>query len=395
MSDFENAEVNALVLDALAEDADFPLLLKRLSEAFSVSVTVMNLDGTGVLHTDSDENILSQLYVPAGIFSGKGHVDYELTDGRHCRVCPVTVGEQLHGVVMVLYGEETGREAAEAISRTVARLYRYFFHIGDESPVFSFQNHIIARYLLLESSLPRLDGLELDDLTRYSSSGMKFCPQFAVAVFQPAHPETEAVPASVMSLILRYIPNCFCLREGKKLLALIYGMEQGSIRANRAFFSSVRAFCDFTGLVCGMSCVFPSLENRRAYIRQANAMICFTGEEGERRLLLAEEHFEDVLLAGAAEQLDRRVFRLSDVERVANYDTEHGSDYLKTLECYLTAGGRYTQAARQLFVDRGTLKYRMEKIRTLLTCDPDDPEAAMRLLLAIRLRAMDGEAGGR
>ncbi len=389
MSDFENAEVNALVLDALAENTDFRDLLNRLSERFHVSVTVMNLDGTGKLQMDSAEEVLSQLYIPAGIFSGRETADYELKDGRRCRVSPIEAEQQLYGVVMVQYGAETESEIAGAVSRTVARLYRYFFHIGDENPVFSFQNHILARYLLLESNLPRMDGLELDDLTRYSVSGMKFCPGFAVAAFRAPRPETEALPASAMTLIQRYIPNCFCLREGQKILALVYGLEQSPIRKNRAFLSSVVAFCDFTGLACGMSEVFSSLENRRAYIRQANATLCFTGTDEGNRLLLAEEHFEDMLLAGAAEQIDRRVFRLSDVERVAEYDREHHSDYLRTLESYLLTGGQHTRAAKQLFIDRGTLKYRMEKIRNLMTVNPDDPETAKRLLLAIRLRALE------
>ena len=386
MNEFEHPGVNAVILDALTENEGFQSILDRLAERFNVTVTVMNLDGTQVIHSGTGDDRNAELSVPTGVFTDRTPLWYELPDSRFCQVCPVVSGEQPYGAVLVTCSDAGLRETAAAIGEAAARIYRFFFHLGDENQEFNFQNHIIARLLLLESSFTRLEGFTLSDLSEYTASGMKFCPQFAVAVFCQAAQESEQLPANAISLVPRYIPNCFCLRDGQRILALIYGLEGDGIRNGKTLYTALNAFCDYTGLICGVSDIFPELDNRRAYIRQAMALAKTRPQPGRQRVILAEEEFGKAILFGVMEQIDGRVFLLSDIERLARYDEEHRTEYLKTLESYLLSAGHYTQASRQLFIDRGTLKYRLEKIRKIISCDPDDPAASRRLLGAIRMR---------
>lgn len=60
-------------------------------------------------------------------------------------------------------------------------------------------------------------------------------------------------------------------------------------------------------------------------------------------------------------------------------------DLLETLKTYLRTGRNGTRAAQELRVHRNTLIYRLNRIRDLLQEDPDDPEAAFALELALRL----------
>lgn len=386
MKAFDHPDVNAIVLDALADQEDFQAILNRMAETFRVSVTVLNLDGSMIISA-GEADAMADISVPVGLYSGKHTLHYELKDARICCLCPIMSEQLLYGAILVVYTDREMKETAEAIAETTARVYRFFFHLGDENQTFNFQNHIIARYLLLESSLAGLEGFQLNDLTEYSASGMKFCPGFAVAVFCPDSTESDHIPSNAITLLPRYIPNSFSLREGKRILALIYGLDAEGVSSNKTLRSSLKAFCEFSGLVCGVSCVFGDLENRRAYTRQASAMVKSSqGRGAGESILLAEEHFDEAILLGVLEQIDGRIFKLSDIERVAAYDEEHRTEYLKTLESYLISGGHYTQAAKALFVDRGTMKYRLEKIRSLLSCDPDDPDAAKRLRSAIKMK---------
>ncbi len=65
------------------------------------------------------------------------------------------------------------------------------------------------------------------------------------------------------------------------------------------------------------------------------------------------------------------------------YDAENKTNYLKTLELYLRCNNRITAASKAGFIDRGTMKYRLQKIRSLLQMDFDQAENAKLLRLGI------------
>ena len=89
-----------------------------------------------------------------------------------------------------------------------------------------------------------------------------------------------------------------------------------------------------------------------------------------------------MVLAGVTAQLGGKMFLLSDISRLAEYDRENNTRYFETLESWLEWAGNYTQVASALYIDRGTLKYRMEKI---LSCAPNRPEDAKRLTIAMQI----------
>lgn len=70
---------------------------------------------------------------------------------------------------------------------------------------------------------------------------------------------------------------------------------------------------------------------------------------------------------------------------VIDHDAARGSDLLRTLNVYLDCDGSKGAAARQLFIVRQSLYYRLEKIEELLGADFMQPEK--RLALQVGLRA--------
>jgi purine catabolism regulator len=80
---------------------------------------------------------------------------------------------------------------------------------------------------------------------------------------------------------------------------------------------------------------------------------------------------------------------LRDLFILVDYDLEHESELVATLEAYLAQGGVVMDAARALEVHRNTLSYRLERIEDLLNIDLKDALVRTNLhlaLLALRLR---------
>ncbi|MEW6547700.1 MAG: PucR family transcriptional regulator ligand-binding domain-containing protein [Bacillota bacterium] len=84
--------------------------------------------------------------------------------------------------------------------------------------------------------------------------------------------------------------------------------------------------------------------------------------------------------SGGARELHARI-----VKPLADYDAAHQARLLPTLEALITAGGNRSVAARQLYVHRGTVKYRMERIRALLGFDPLAPRMLPKVALGLAL----------
>lgn len=73
------------------------------------------------------------------------------------------------------------------------------------------------------------------------------------------------------------------------------------------------------------------------------------------------------------------------------YDRQHRSELVQTLEVFFLAGANHMQAARDLHVHRNTLIYRLDRVRELLGgVNLDDPDTRLNLQLALKIRAAFG-----
>jgi purine catabolism regulator len=69
---------------------------------------------------------------------------------------------------------------------------------------------------------------------------------------------------------------------------------------------------------------------------------------------------------------------------------ERGRDLLETLEVYLHCGGRKTEAATELEIERQSLYHRLARIEELLDVDLKDGDSALALHLAVTIRRLLG-----
>ena len=66
------------------------------------------------------------------------------------------------------------------------------------------------------------------------------------------------------------------------------------------------------------------------------------------------------------------------------HDAVRAVPLIQTLRAYLEAGGNKSTAAKALHVERKSLYHRLDRIRSLLGRDIDDPEVSARLFVALR-----------
>ncbi|ROP47971.1 helix-turn-helix domain-containing protein [Streptomyces sp. PanSC9] len=88
---------------------------------------------------------------------------------------------------------------------------------------------------------------------------------------------------------------------------------------------------------------------------------------------------------------ERRELNEGAWRRVMAYDEAHGTEYARTLICYLDAGCDMAGAARLLAVHPNTCRYRLRQARQHVGIDLDDPDE--RLVLWLQLRALAGLTG--
>jgi purine catabolism regulator len=97
------------------------------------------------------------------------------------------------------------------------------------------------------------------------------------------------------------------------------------------------------------------------------------------------------LIFHLADNPELRAFQRDVLGPLEVSDTSRRSEFVRTLDAFLRAGGNHMRAARDLNVHRNTLIYRLERIQELLgDADLEDPEMRLNLQLALKIRAALG-----
>jgi DNA-binding PucR family transcriptional regulator len=94
-------------------------------------------------------------------------------------------------------------------------------------------------------------------------------------------------------------------------------------------------------------------------------------------------------LIGAAE-VDVRAHVLHVLGAVIEYDDQRGTDLVGTLRAYFAAGQSPTRAATALHIHPNTVQQRLDRITALLGDGWQQPDRALDLQVALRLRTALG-----
>ncbi len=107
--------------------------------------------------------------------------------------------------------------------------------------------------------------------------------------------------------------------------------------------------------------------------------------------------FSDVSLlymeAKLTEELDGRFLCAPEILTLYQYDQVNGSNYLQTLKGYLDNQMNAVKTAKELYIHRATMVYRLERIRELTGIDFKDSNKLLQLIISTNLLVKDLLAG--
>ena len=100
------------------------------------------------------------------------------------------------------------------------------------------------------------------------------------------------------------------------------------------------------------------------------------------------ERYERITALRRHEQAAMAAFGEDELGAILAYDSTHDSSLFPTLVAFLDCDGNKTTAANDLYIQRRTLYYRLEKIAHILGLSLEDSEVRLRLKVAIRAREL-------
>jgi DNA-binding PucR family transcriptional regulator len=101
--------------------------------------------------------------------------------------------------------------------------------------------------------------------------------------------------------------------------------------------------------------------------------------------------YEEVFLEHLAALINDDIPLYSPAVLLREYDDENKTDYCLTLFTWLTHERNNVRTAAKLFIHRNTLKYRLERIQEIVSCDMDVFEKRERLVHSLNTLLQDGE----
>ncbi len=182
--------------------------------------------------------------------------------------------------------------------------------------------------------------------------------------------------------------TCAVAMDGGIMWVLNLSQMMGKTLAEDYRKAFVKLLADYV-CKCGISSEFSSLLELPKYLEEARLALEYGSKNDPSRWHYA---FDDYAFGYALdrasasllpEQLcDDRLLRLREIDRTS------GTDYARTLVCYLRNDCNSTHAANALFVHRTTLLHRLDRIAELVDLNLDDPDQKLHLLLSAKLLGM-------
>jgi sugar diacid utilization regulator len=149
---------------------------------------------------------------------------------------------------------------------------------------------------------------------------------------------------------------------------------------------TLRAMLESLQLACGVSRCFMDLAELHQHYLQAVRAAELGPQWGPQQAVYRYDALclYDLLLAA---DLNTAVggFCHPALQQISAYDQANATEYRRTLLEYLKSGGNITAAAKNMFIHRNTMVYRISKIAEFTELDLDEGEVRTQLLISYKI----------
>ncbi|BDF57995.1 hypothetical protein CE91St36_08120 [Christensenellaceae bacterium] len=406
-------ELNRVILQDLVDGHPLPIILQHIRDHILLNIFVLDLDGRLMLHSAAkalpnyfpssylgkedficyvDNSEAAFFDIVKRIFEDSApHITPAAPQDPYCTVFyPVRKDNQPAWVLVLKFDDPQLLAVAKEAASLIALLCETQLHETSARPPLKkdVTDVMIARELLLydNDTVKTLSGnsfQKYEAFLKQKTKGDPVRPPFVIAALQFRSCKEKVPDYTYVLYELEYhFPNSFSLVHRNRLLVFFYGYTQAQL-------GEIESFCYQQQLFAAVSDPFESIDQRRFFKQQALAVLKIGIRQAPQRYLYHYiDFYTELLLTSAAERFGVPVLLLSEIHKLVLFDRENNTSYLKTLEQYLKNGNSYSAAAKSLFVDRGTLRYRLERIFQILQADFEQPKVARALSASIQLYRM-------
>lgn len=172
---------------------------------------------------------------------------------------------------------------------------------------------------------------------------------------------------------------------------VIYWKDELLLLINQAEFEQqehdIRYTASSLSLSCGISLPFSDWKELHNAYKQAQAALRYAAPGSV--LSYCQQHIWEYTMGELARQTQALNLIHPALYKIKEYDSENDTELLKTLYFFLRNERNTTLTAKQLFIHRNTLQYRLHKINDLLNLDLDNPDNRLNLLASYTLLNSD------
>ena len=371
----------SIVFDALSRQQPLSELILTLYEDFGISFWFCDVFGRISVGKVTDKFIAFSKQLP------QSSLHRSLNSGGSYNIAPGELDESAY-VVRLIGSDKTGMiviagydggdgTLAEEAASLLGQLYVYYsselrrkVNANTNS-----MGRLFARELLISG-----DGMVQQMLEKNQSTFLSFRPGYCVMSLRLN--ETARLPEA-LSGVRDIFPSSYVIEHEDSVLVFAYGLQR-AISPTDTGYVRLRDLCVRLSTFCCISEPFNDLMVRRSYVMQVQSILTLAIKLRYRsRVVYTHELLCEYMCNEAAQQLGTDMIRLTAIDYLSKYDADNGTDYLNTLACYLRHSNSLSAAAKEMFLDRTTLKYRISRIKDIMLLDIDEPQNAMSLRIGL------------
>ncbi|MCI8991910.1 MAG: hypothetical protein HFG80_04140 [Eubacterium sp.] len=402
MNDTISYEINRIILQDLIIERPFQEIMAHICNNFQLNIFILDQHSRLLFHSSAKEpeeyfSCVSTNGNDTFCFENQANSGFLTTfpdfskypdgklfspdtpEGYYTYICAFAEKNHIPHFLCLKFKNPHSKHLAMHAVRPLIRLCQA--HLSDSDlklpPVRSSISTLIARELLLYDDSIIMHQKNHARRLPNTHHGLK--PPFAIGAFHLRKPRPQNNDFTFAIYEIEYqFPNSYVLVYDSTLFLFFYNYQS-------RMDAELENFAFQQQLFASISDPFQNLNERLFFRQQASAILQIGKTEAPQKYLYHFLDFYDQLkIQHSAKRFGNTTVMLSDIELLAEYDQCNNTEYLRTLEAYLNCFHQASHAAKQLFINKGTLKYRLEKISQLLHLDIENPNISSALYSTIR-----------
>ena len=283
-----------------------------------------------------------------------------------------------------------------------------YHHEHEEMEDASVQNRLICRAMAIgfgwKNQVYHLDGPSAKQVVGRLLLGKRenidLLPKISERTYQMFAPEpfSMAVIKGLDGVCIRHLrgkvnerfPEALIYAEQKELVILFVSVNDQKLKEIGRYIDK---FLKGQEYGCALSGIFDGKEHIKIKRKMLERVIGI-GEriDASKKIYTEYEYYIELICSYAFDEIGSQGYCYRELKNLEREDKEKGTEFDRTLKQYLMSGNNVNLAAKEMYIHRNTMVYRLSKIHEMLGLEINDPDIARRLLLSMVLEefASDG-----